>query len=199
MSQNFPQGAQRKLVHTREIVCEGYARADGLYDIEALMCDTKGQHSRLLFKALPPGEALHDMRFTITVDTGLTIRAAHARTEAAPTPWCAQINAAYEKLVGVTIGNGFMKQVKSRLGGAQGCTHLTELLGPMATVAFQTVMNLNGGALAHVDDPAVQSMLDTCHAWRTDGEVVRVLRERPASPTGNHAKTSAKTNADSDA
>ena len=30
---------ERRLVHTREVVCKGYARADGLYDIEGRMVD----------------------------------------------------------------------------------------------------------------------------------------------------------------
>ena len=33
-----------------------------------------------------------------------------------------------------------MKEVKSRLSGPKGCTHLTELLGPIATTAIQTLM-----------------------------------------------------------
>lgn len=33
--------APRRLAHTRQIVCSGYVRDDGLYDIEARMTDTK--------------------------------------------------------------------------------------------------------------------------------------------------------------
>ena len=29
--------------------------------------------------------------------------------------------------------------MKTAIGGAHGCTHITELLGPMATTAFQTL------------------------------------------------------------
>lgn len=188
MSQNAIASAARTLAHTRQIVCTGYARDDGLYDIEAQMTDTRGHDSALLFKEVPSGGAIHDMWLTITVDANLVIREARARTAAAPTPWCAQINEAYAKLAGVAIGAGFMKEVKSRLGGTRGCTHLTELLGPMATTAFQTIMGLQSGAQASLAEAAgggrapLLPMLDTCHAWRTDGEVVRVLRQRTATP-----------------
>lgn len=188
MSQNATASAPRKVAHVRQIVCTGYAREDGLYDIEARMTDTKGHDSALLFKDVPTGGAIHDMWLTITIDANLVIRAAHARTDTAPTPWCAQINEAYAKLAGVAIGNGFMKEVKARLGGTRGCTHLTELLGPMATTAFQTLMGLRQDAHERLADAArgerapLLPMLDTCHAWRADGEVVQVLRERSASP-----------------
>lgn len=187
MSQNATASAPRKVAHVRQIVCTGYAREDGLYDIEARMTDTKGHDSALLFKDVPTGGAIHDMWLTITIDANLVIRAAHARTDTAPTRWCAQINEAYAKLAGVTIGNGFMKEVKARLGGTRGCTHLTELLGPMATTAFQTLMGLQQDAHTRLADTArgkrapLLPMLDTCHAWRADGEVVQVLRERGAS------------------
>ncbi|PVX83709.1 DUF2889 domain-containing protein [Paraburkholderia unamae] len=184
MSHNYTAEVPRKLAHTRQIVCTGYVREDGLYDIEARMTDTKGHDSALLFKDVPSGGAIHDMRLTLTVDETLVIRAAHARTDSAPTPWCAQINEAYAKLVGITIGNGFMKEVKTRLGGTRGCTHLTELLGPMATTAFQTLIGLRQDAHERLAEAVrgerspLLPMLDTCHAWRAQGEVVHVLRER---------------------
>lgn len=196
MSQNFIANASRKLAHTRLIVCTGYLRDDGLYDIEAHMTDTKGHDSTLLFKDVPRGSPIHDMRFTITIDAGLVIRAARAHTDSAPTPWCSQINAAYAKLAGIAIGNGFMKEVKARLGGALGCTHLTELLGPMATTAFQTIMGLQEGVHTHLAAAArgegkpLLPMLDACHAWRADGEVVHALRKRAGEPDA-HAQASA--------
>ncbi|WP_321912481.1 MULTISPECIES: DUF2889 domain-containing protein [unclassified Paraburkholderia] len=187
MHHNPTASATRKLAHTRQIVCTGYVRDDGLYDIEARMTDTKGHDSALLFKDVPRGSPIHDMRFTITIDAHLVIRAAHAHTESAPTPWCSQINEAYAKLAGIAIGSGFMKEVKARLGGALGCTHLTELLGPMATTAFQTIMGLQEGAhtslaaAARGEGKPLLPMLDACHAWRADGEVVHaasLLRAR---------------------
>lgn len=175
----------RRLVHTRKIVCTGYARDDGLYDIDAHMVDTKGHHSDLLFKQVPVGGAIHDLRLTITVDERLVIRAAHARSQETPTPWCAQIETAYARLVGIEIGSGFMREVKARLGGTRGCTHLSELLGPMATTAFQTIMGLKNDparaardAISEDNHTPLLPLLDTCHAWRADGEVVRIVRER---------------------
>ena len=35
------QAAPRQHIHTREIVCRGYLRDDGLWDIEGSICDVK--------------------------------------------------------------------------------------------------------------------------------------------------------------
>jgi hypothetical protein len=184
MSANFTANANpaRRPIHTRQIVCNGYARDDGLYDIEARMTDTKAHHSDLLFKEVPAGGAIHDMWLTITVDTDLVIRDAHSRTETAPTPYCAEINDAYRKLIGVQISSGFMREIRARVGGTKGCTHLTELLGPMATTAFQTIMGLRNSPSASRSSDGAQAlpMLNGCHAWRADGEVVQFVRRRAA-------------------
>lgn len=170
----------RRLVHTRQIVCTGYLREDGLYDIEARMTDTKGHDTPMLLKDLQAGEALHDMWLTLTVDDDLMIRSACTRTLAAPTPYCTHINETYARLAGVRITEGFMREVRARVGGIRGCTHLTELLGPMATTAFQTIMGLRSveKRRARGQDNKQLPLLGTCYAWRADGEVAKHMRQR---------------------
>jgi hypothetical protein len=164
-------------------VCSGHARSDGLFDIEGRMQDIKADDSDLLCKTVPRGAPIHAMRIVLTIDAQKVIRHVEAHTDAGPTPWCAHINEAYASLAGVTIGAGFMKEVKRRLGGRLGCTHLTELLGPIATTAIQTMMGLE--TMRHPDrKPAApgrragQPMIDSCYAWRDGGEVVRMVKSR---------------------
>ena len=45
----------------------------------------------------------------------------------------------FQRLVGLRIKSGWTQKVKELLGGVEGCTHLVELLGPVATTAFQTI------------------------------------------------------------
>ena len=114
---------------------------------------------------------------------------------------CGDITPNYRKLIGLRIGPGFTRAVKERLGGVHGCTHLVELLGPVATTAFQTVSSGKARELSlehrrkigkppaprDPDAPRKKPyVLDTCHAWASDGPVVR--RWAPHFYTGPDAE-----------
>jgi hypothetical protein len=136
--------SNRKPLHTREISCQGYIRDDGLIEIEARLDDTKpfdmpnkdrGGH-------IKTGESLHGMAIRIALDDELTIREAEAAMDFTPYTYCQQVAPTFSRLVGVRIGPGWRAKIRERVGGAQGCTHLTELLPVMATTAFQTLVSL---------------------------------------------------------
>jgi Protein of unknown function (DUF2889) len=174
----------RRLLHTRRIECMGFERSDGLVDIEGRMQDTRANDADLLFKTVPAGSPIHDMRIIVTIDTQLVIHHIEAHTDSAPSRFCEEINHAYQRLEGLSIGAGFMKEVKNRLAGPKGCTHLTELLGPIATTAIQTLMSLRKDPPARNESveggktvPA-HPMIDTCHAWRAGGDVVQFVSRR---------------------
>ncbi|WP_044043781.1 DUF2889 domain-containing protein [Caballeronia insecticola] len=179
----------RRLIHTRHIECMGFERSDGLFDIEGRMRDTKAADADLLFKTVPAGMPIHDMRIVVTIDAKLVIRQIVAHTDASPSRFCTEINHAYRSLEGLSIGAGFMKEVRSRLSGSKGCTHLTELLGPIATTAFQTLIGMRRAVAppngADEGERAVQAhpMIDTCHAWRAGGEVVKFVLQSKQEPT----------------
>lgn len=168
----------RRPLHTRQIECRGFERDDGLFDIEARMTDVKSYAFDNRFRGeVRAGEPVHDMWLRLTVDERLTIVAAEAVTAASPYAVCPAVNERYARLAGLRIGPGWRGEVKRRLGGVHGCTHLTELLGPLATTAFQTVytrsrQKRSDGAAAATPKrrPAI---LDTCHAYASDGDVVR--------------------------
>jgi hypothetical protein len=175
--------AERRQYHTRDIQCRGYFRADGLWDIEGQMTDVKtydfSNSDRGEVKA---GEPVHAMHIRLTLDDSFEIKAVEAATDHGPFSVCAAIAPSYEKLVGVKIGPGFRKAVKDRLGGVAGCTHLTELLYPMATVAYQTLYASRNQARRDAGLPVEEDFnrpkrkprqIDSCHALRADGPVVR--------------------------
>ena len=181
MDSQMPPTPARRLVHTREIVCNGYLRDDGLVDVESTMRDISPNGSDLFFKPLAPGDDLHRMRIVMTVDAELVIRGMQVRTEAAPTPWCAEGNAVYDSLVGLKIGPGFTRKVRALVGGAKGCTHLTELIGPAATTAMQTLFALGrerGGLRASHARPGFlprPALANTCQAYRGDGKALEAI------------------------
>ena len=54
-------------------------------------------------------------------------------------PACGAILPNFQRIVGQKIGPGWSRRVKALVGGAEGCAHHVEMLGLMATVAFQTM------------------------------------------------------------
>ncbi len=174
----------RRLLHTRQVTCTGYLRDDGLIELEGRLLDTKPSDLVDVYRYVRAGEPLHQMRVIMLVDGDFVIRKVSAVTEAAPTPECPGIASAYAALEGLRIGPGFTQQVRARMGGAQGCTHLTELLGPMATTLYQSSMPLQVEAMRQraIAEPGYEPpkpfVIGGCHAYRVDGEPARRLQER---------------------
>ncbi len=172
--------APRERLHRRAIAIDGYRRADGLFDIEAEIVDTKTYPLKLEHRAADPGEALHHMRIRFTVDEDMTIREAEAITEAGPFATCSRGAASFARLAGLRVGPGFVREAMARLGGPAGCTHIRELVQQMGTVVFQTLF---GQRSRPFDEAAVAArMVNSCHAYAAAGEVVR--RRWPHLATG---------------
>jgi hypothetical protein len=181
----------RQHLHTRRVVCEGFFRDDGLWDIEGRITDEKTyEHANEWRGPLKPGDFVHDMSIRLTIDHTLLIVDAEAVTDKSPYQMCGDIAPDFKKLIGLRIGGGFHRAVRERLGGVHGCTHIVELLRPLATTVFQTVSSkkardLNrahrekSGTLPPKDPNAPPKprrkpyMLDSCHTWASDSEVTR--------------------------
>lgn len=158
----------REPLHTRAIEIRGYKRADGLYDVEGHLVDTKPYDFKLAAGVRKAGEPIHSMWLRITVDRNLVIVDAQATMDAVPYPeYCASIEPAYRKLVGIAIRPGYLQKVKELFAGVQGCTHVTELAAALATGAFQTM------AGQKLQDPGKKPFqLDRCHALDATSPVV---------------------------
>jgi hypothetical protein len=178
----LPEPVAREPFHQRRIAIEGYRRVDGLWDIEAHMVDTKSYAFENSFRGtIHPGEGLHDMWLRVTIDEKFVVRDVVAVIDQHPFRICPQITGNFKKLIGETIKPGWFARVRELLGGTEGCTHLVELLGPIGTVAFQTLYSAKarearassetgGERPARRGRPA---LIDTCHAWAADGEAVK--------------------------
>lgn len=172
----LPPPVERQALHRRQIDLQGFRRNDGLYDIEARMVDTKADAFRVgRGQLLQPGEAIHDMAIRLVIDEALTIVDVAASTDAAPQHGCAAGPATLKAIKGLRIGPGWTRAVRERLAGARGCTHLRELLGPLATVAYQTTWQARAGQAPALDANGRPRKIDSCLAYASDGELVRKL------------------------
>lgn len=183
---------EREHIHTRRFTVEGHLRADGLWDIEGHMSDVKTyafhNHDRGEIQA---GEPIHDMWIRLTLDDGYVVRAIEAVTAAGPFSICPAIAPNLQRMVGERIGPGWRKAVRDKLGGVEGCTHLSEMLVNMGTPAFQTIAPKRSRPDTHAAAEGAKrpALIGTCHAFSPDGPVVARLwpdfAEPPAGAAGS--------------
>lgn len=174
-----PSAPTRTPIHRRAVTYRGFARSDGLWDIEGHLVDTKDYVLERFDRIpLPVGMPMHDMFIRVTVDDSLKV--VDIQTGMAATPFDECINTAepVRRLIGATLGRGWRKAIESAMGGVQGCTHLRELLFNLATAAFQSIPSYmdhqrrqRGDALPELT--AVPAYVGQCLSWRRDGPVVQ--------------------------
>ncbi len=189
-----PSSSARREIHRRTVTCTGYLREDGLWDIEGQLTDVKTYPFENAFRGeVVPGDPIHGMWLRLTVDDQLTIHAVDAVTDKSPFAICPNITPRFKRLEGLTIKPGFNRAVKELLGGVQSCTHLVEMLGPMATTAFQTVFpyrarerelarraegqapmsHAKASASTGGDKARRPRLLNSCHVFDSAGEFAR--------------------------
>ena len=169
---SLPEPAKRRLSHTRRITLQGYTREDGLYDIEAELIDVKDYGFPSKARGfIEKDEPLHHMQVRVTISEEMEVQDAVAVTIAGPYHICPQGALNIRNLIGAKIQPGWKRIVQKAIGGSEGCTHITELMGPVATVAFQTIYGERAKQAreAGTDNNTAQetqsaSLLNSCYA-----------------------------------
>jgi hypothetical protein len=178
----LPTPVERELLHLRDIQLRGWQRADGLYDIEAHLLDTKTRPFRNENRGeMPPGTPLHGMWLRLTIAEDMQVVACEASSDHTPYAICPQAAPNFSRLAGLKIGPGFNRAVAERVGGTHGCTHLRELLGQMATVAYQTLYPIRAArereaaarriAAGEAPPQKRPALVGTCIAYAPDSPV----------------------------
>lgn len=172
------EGIQREELHHRQIDLRFYRRSDGLYEVEGRLVDTKRHPFRRLLAEheTPPGVALHDITVRLVVDETLLVHDAVAEMKATPFQLCRGAQDTLAPLKGLRVGAGWNKRVRELLGGAASCTHIVELLGPMATTAMQGFAPERMARINDADEePQRRAKVDSCFSYSAEREVVARL------------------------
>ena len=173
----LPPPAARRHVHSRTVQCECYFRADGLWDVEASLLDTKPfPHDDFERGRRQPGDAVHKMSIRLTVDDHLIIREAAAAMDDVPYPTCHDVPPRMDALVGLKLGGGWRAAVRARLEKRAACTHLMELIGPAITTLFQSMSYRdieNMGGETKNSRAQKPYFVDGCWSWRADGPTLK--------------------------
>ena len=170
----LPESVARKPAHLRRISCEGYVRDDGMLDIDACLQDIRAENMASFGdRRLKAGKGpLHEMRVRMTIDDSFAIREIVVSMDHTPFSNCPDIEGSFQSLKGVVIGPGWRRTIHEHCGGVKGCTHVVELLGVMATAAYQTMIGSRSGERGAQERKAWLP-INHCHIWAEDGELVR--------------------------
>ena len=174
----LPRPTNRALAHTRVVTCKGFKRNDALWDIEGQIVDTKPYRFENKDRGgwIESGEALHDMSIRLTINLNLEVVDAKAIIDHSPYNYCKCVVATVKNLIGLSIAPGWTVKSKLAMGANRGCTHLTELLGPVATTAIQTISSEKMQRNTVESDRSQTSksfFIDTCHALAACSPVVK--------------------------
>lgn len=183
--------ANRREIHHRLIDMKAYAREDGLFDVEAHLVDRKPfafwrVHAP---EPIPVGQPLHDMWIRLTVDDQYVVRGVAAASDVTPFELCKEAETTLEVLVGERIAAGWSSKVKNLLRGAASCTHLMEMLIPMATTTLQGIRGLQRERKVSGDASVAPVKLDSCYAYARHRDVVKVFwpqHYRPPKESGSN-------------
>lgn len=176
---SLPEPVDRTPFHQRSIEFSGFLRADGLWDLEGRLRDTKSfDYLDYRNTPKPAGLPVHDMAVRLTLDDDKVVRDVQVSMMAAPYGICREVEQGVRALIGARIGAGWKDIVRSRLPARTTCTHLAELIVAMATAAYQT--QALGKAPQGINPFAKMAeshhkpyFLNKCHSYRVDGPVVR--------------------------
>jgi hypothetical protein len=183
-----PEGATA-ILHDREYRARAFRIAPDRIVIQGAVRDQKPPG--LYVPADPDPMTIHHMQLSLEITfPGLEIVAVDTHFEGYPQPRCPSITAAYDGLVGISIARGFTHKVRELFGGPRGCTHVTALLQAMAPVAMQCFWSMHAADAAESGDVAPirpradtsDRIVDTCHVWAADGELVGDIRAGQTPP-----------------
>ena len=172
----LPQAAaQRQLKHRRQLDVQVFSRGDGLWEVDATLVDVKTHDTQMANGPRAAGTPIHEMLLRLVVNQKLDIVEAGSETRWMPyTGICNEHGDVYGRLVGLNLLQNFRTALRQRVGGALGCTHISELAQVLPTAVIQAfadeVIDTRGA-----DEGARQPFqIDRCHALRSDGEAVRL-------------------------
>ncbi|SOE55066.1 Protein of unknown function [Caballeronia arationis] len=167
----------REEIHHRQIEMHGYRRSDGLFEVSASLADSKTGDFTLpggarLINARSP---IHDLGVTLLFDKDMIVREVQTFVRSHPYASCQGGGDTLEALVGMRIGPGWNSEVRKRLPPSDTCTQLKELLGPLASTAYQTMVTERPSALDERDVRGKPRKVDSCHAYGASRELVKTL------------------------
>lgn len=198
----LPVSDPRTLLTRRSIVCEGYEREDGLFDVEGHLQDSNARRHESDWRVVEAGEPIHEMHVRLRLDADMMIRHVDLSMDATPYPICREVTNVVQRLVGLKIAGGFKQRARSLIGHTEGCTHVLALIEVLGTVAIRTVAahsRSRGESTYEIfgaRDRSRPPLIDTCRSYAAWSPIVQKIwpqyyRPRAEQSDADDAPTSA--------
>ncbi|MGH6626860.1 MAG: DUF2889 domain-containing protein [Burkholderiaceae bacterium] len=183
----------REELHFRRIDFRGFRRSDGLFEVEAQLTDRKTHDFAPPSggRVVPAGDNIHDHGLRVVFGEDMVIREITIAIRAYPYRECRGGGETLQALVGLRIGPGWNSELRKRLPSSDTCTHLKEMMTPLASAAFQTVYSVVTSRVGEVDASGRPRKIDSCYAYGTSRELVRLnwpVFHQPAPSTKQEDK-----------
>lgn len=178
----------REPLHLRRIDFHGYRRSDGLFEVEARLTDRKthdfeppsgGRH-------VAAGETIHDHGIRVVFGDDMVIRAISTAIRAYPYQECPGGADTLQSLVGLRIGAGWNGELRKRLPSGDTCTHLREMMVPLASAAFQLIYSVRTSNVGEANAEGRPRKIDSCYAYGAGRELVRMNWPQYHQPQGTN-------------
>lgn len=178
----------REELHHRRIDFRGFRRSDGLLEVEAQLTDRKTHDFSPPSggRQVEAGDTIHDHGLRVVFGEDMVIREVQTAIRAYPYRECPQGGDTLQALVGLRIGPGWNTEMRKRLPSGDTCTHLKEMMVPLASAAFQTAYSVRRSEVREVDENGKPRKIDSCYAYGAGRELVRQnwpSFHRPVSPS----------------
>jgi hypothetical protein len=112
------------------------------------------------------------------------VRAVSTAMAAHPYATCIGGGDTLQALVGLRMTAGWNSEVRKRLPACDTCTHIRELLGPLASTAYQTLTVRRINQFDTRDTEGRPNKIDSCHAYSASRDLVRQHWPEYARPVG---------------
>lgn len=164
----------REELHRRSIDLRGFRRSDGLFEVEARLTDRKTHDFAPLSggRHVAAGDTIHDHGLRVVFGADIVIREISTDMRASPYRECLGGGDTLQAMVGVRIGPGWNGELRKRLPAGDTCTHLKEMMIPLASAAFQLIYSVRTSNVIEVNAEGRPRKIDSCYAYGASRELV---------------------------
>ncbi|MEW6184912.1 MAG: DUF2889 domain-containing protein [Thermodesulfobacteriota bacterium] len=170
-------------VHERKIDIHTYPLENDQVIVEGWLRDERMVPGRTRDgKPRPPG-VVHWMCVRLLLGgRPITILEAEAEMPTIPNPLCPTVADSVKKIIGLSIVAGFSEQVRQKLYGVEGCSHLMHLILAMGPAGLHGYWADQGQKTTNLprsleETPNLEYLINSCRLWREDGPLIKQLRE----------------------